>query len=79
MGVADALCLCTLIDRVNATTAQDKTSKRRALEIAFEGFNHIRRARSQWLVKSSLRGCDLYHQEEWADPKRRTKAEINFG
>lgn len=49
-----------------------------SLEVAFETFDVMRRQRTQWLVNSSRRVCDLYHQSEWADSKRWTKAETCF-
>jgi salicylate hydroxylase len=52
--------------------------KDQALGIAFETYNNMRRARGQWLVNSSRRVCDLYHQLEWAEPSRWIKAETCF-
>lgn len=49
-----------------------------ALAAAFETFDAVRRPRTQWLVNSSRRACDLYQQPEWAEPKRWTKAETCF-
>lgn len=49
-----------------------------ALETAFQTFDAVRRKRTQWLVNSSRRVCDLYHQPEWADPRRWVKAETCF-
>ncbi|CAD0100777.1 unnamed protein product, partial [Aureobasidium mustum] len=78
MGVEDALCLSTLVDMINTSLAEGRTDKDHALKAAFETYNCVRRARSQWLVNSSRRVCDLYHQEEWAHSKRWTKAETCF-
>lgn len=78
MGVEDVLCLCTLLDQVNAKLLNTSIDKNQALDIAFDTYNNIRRARGQWLVNSSRRVCDLYHQQEWADTSRWTKAETCF-
>ncbi|OAA36870.1 hypothetical protein NOR_07390 [Metarhizium rileyi] len=78
LGVEDALCLTTLLGQVckaPTTSARDLTT---ALEVAFEAFDAVRRRRTQWLVNSSRRVCDLYHQSEWADPNRWTKADTCF-
>lgn len=48
------------------------------IEAAFASYDAVRRTRTQWLVNSSRRVCDLYHQYEWADPTRWTKAETCF-
>jgi salicylate hydroxylase len=50
----------------------------KALETAFETFDVMRRPRTQWLVNSSRRVCDLYHQDEWAEEKRWAKAKTCF-
>ena len=78
MGVEDALCLSTLIKEVTASIRQDVTTKGQALKVAFETFNTIRRPRTQWLVNSSRRVCDLYQQPEWGNPARWVKAETCF-
>ncbi|KAH7240036.1 uncharacterized protein BKA55DRAFT_666006 [Fusarium redolens] len=51
---------------------------RNSVEVAFDTFDKMRRRRTQWLVNSSRRVCDLYHQREWADPERWTKADTCF-
>jgi salicylate hydroxylase len=51
---------------------------RNSVEVAFDTFDKMRRRRTQWLVNSSRRVCDLYHQHEWADPERWTKADTCF-
>jgi salicylate hydroxylase len=68
--------LCTLVDIVNTSVTEDSSNEYRALEIAFQVSNHTRRGRRQWLVNSSR--SDFYHQEEWADSKRWSKAETCF-
>ncbi|KAG8163817.1 hypothetical protein KVR01_005735 [Diaporthe batatas] len=83
LGVEDALCLTTLLNRVVETanakgSAGERSELRAALETAFETFDNLRRKRTQWLVNSSRRVCDLYHQAEWADPKRWAKADTCF-
>ncbi|EED12123.1 monooxygenase, putative [Talaromyces stipitatus ATCC 10500] len=77
-GVEDALCLVTLLKQVNLSVQESGLSKRKALSLAFETFNAIRRTRSQWLVNSSRRVCDFYHQPEWANPAKWVKAETCF-
>ena len=64
-GVEDALALSTLLEDVNATLQTGKASKRAALAAAFKAYDAARRERSQWLVQSSRKVCDIY---EWADP-----------
>ncbi|KAI5861145.1 FAD/NAD(P)-binding domain-containing protein [Durotheca rogersii] len=76
-GVEDALCLTALLGQVCATPPPDGDYVR-ALGAAFETFDAVRRSRTQWLVNSSRRVCDLYHQSEWADPRRWIKAETCF-
>ncbi|KAL7622901.1 hypothetical protein AAE478_006580 [Parahypoxylon ruwenzoriense] len=76
LGVEDALCLSTLLGRVRDTTPGGNIGH--AIEAAFETFDGIRRPRTQWLVNSSRRVCDLYHQSEWADPRRWVKAQTCF-
>ncbi|RAH44772.1 FAD/NAD(P)-binding domain-containing protein [Aspergillus brunneoviolaceus CBS 621.78] len=75
LGVEDALCLNVLLGHVYKTATKDPV---KAMQTAFETFDSVRRPRTQWLVNSSRRVCDLYHQSEWADPRRWTKAETCF-
>ncbi|KAL7626108.1 hypothetical protein AAE478_002878 [Parahypoxylon ruwenzoriense] len=82
-GIEDALCLCTLIKEVNASLQQSKSAaaaatKKQALSSAFQVFDAQRRTRSQWLVNSSRRVCDLYHQPEWGVEAKWIKAETCF-
>lgn len=74
-GVEDALCLCTLMSELTMDLREHKVAKPDALRAALETFNKIRRTRTQWLVNSSRRVCDLFHQPDWADPAKRVKAE----
>ncbi|KAI0902040.1 FAD/NAD(P)-binding domain-containing protein [Annulohypoxylon nitens] len=76
-GIEDALCLVTLINQVK-TSLKEGTTKKEALSSAFEVYNSIRRTRSQWLVNSSRRVCDLYHQPEWGHEQKWIKAETCF-
>ncbi|KAI3391253.1 hypothetical protein diail_7671 [Diaporthe ilicicola] len=78
MGIEDVLCLVTLVEAVNHSVGKGRSTKGQALTLAFEVFNRVRRPRTQWLVDSSRRMCDLYHQREWGDPKRWTKAQVCF-
>lgn len=78
MGVEDVLCLVELMKAVSSCVKGEKASKGQALVLAFETFNNTRRPRTQWLVDSSRRVCDLYQQREWADQHHRTKAEVCF-
>ncbi|KAI1842509.1 hypothetical protein JX265_012679 [Neoarthrinium moseri] len=75
LGIEDALCLNILLGQVCSNNNADLNH---AVEVAFGVFDKIRRPRTQWLVNSSRRACDLYHQQEWADPSRRVKAETCF-
>ncbi|KAI0887621.1 FAD/NAD(P)-binding domain-containing protein [Annulohypoxylon maeteangense] len=76
-GIEDALCLVTLIKQVKASLREGST-KKEALDSAFEVYDGIRRTRSQWLVNSSRRVCDLYHQPEWGHEQKWIKAETCF-
>ena len=78
--VEDALCLNTLLGQVCKTikSVGGPAAKTMSLEAAFRTFDAVRRTRTQWLVNSSRRVCDLYHQPEWADPTRWVKAETCF-
>lgn len=77
-GIEDALCLVTLLKQVNQTVATQSATKKEALGSAFEVFDAMRRVRSQWLVNSSRRVCDLYHQPEWGLEQKWIKAETCF-
>ncbi|KAL9599748.1 MAG: hypothetical protein Q9219_003631 [cf. Caloplaca sp. 3 TL-2023] len=78
MGVEDALCLSALMKEVSASVKANAAIKDQALTSAFATFDAVRRTRSQWLVNSSRRVCDLYHQPEWGDSTRWVKAETCF-
>ncbi|KAI1410603.1 FAD/NAD(P)-binding domain-containing protein [Hypoxylon sp. FL1857] len=77
-GIEDALCLVTLLKEVNASLREKSATKKETLSSAFEVFNTMRRTRSQWLVNSSRRVCDLYHQPEWGHEQKWIKAETCF-
>ncbi|KAI8961032.1 FAD/NAD(P)-binding domain-containing protein [Daldinia sp. FL1419] len=80
-GIEDALCLCTLMNQVNSTLRGDglaARNKKAAVCAALEVFDLMRRRRSQWLVNSSRRVCDLFHQPEWGDEQKWIKAETCF-
>jgi salicylate hydroxylase len=74
----DALCLSVLLGLVRTEATAGDGDLGTALTAAFETFDAMRRPRTQWLVNSSRRVCDLYHQAEWADQTRWTKAETCF-
>ncbi|KAJ5788391.1 hypothetical protein N7457_003381 [Penicillium paradoxum] len=75
-GVEDVLCLCTMIPEQTSQIVRDRNvSTGDALRAAFETYDNIRRTRTQWLVNSSRRVCDLFQQPEWADPAKIAKAE----
>ncbi len=78
MGIEDALCLSVLMSEVMTSIRHNPASKEQALITAFETYDKVRRTRSQWLVNSSRRMCDLHHQEEWGDPTKWLKAETCF-
>jgi salicylate hydroxylase len=78
MGIEDSLCLSTLLGEVNMTIKNDPSTKEHALKMAFQTYDHVRRTRSQWLVNSSRRVCDFYHQPEWADETKWVKAQTCF-
>ncbi|KAF5679761.1 salicylate 1-monooxygenase [Fusarium denticulatum] len=78
LGAEDALCLATLLEQVNKRSTDLFGESKNAVEVAFDTFDRMRRRRTQWLVNSSRRVCDLYHQQEWADPERWTKADTCF-
>lgn len=74
-GVEDALCLCTMIPQLTGQAIREHGySKGDALCAAFETYDKIRRTRTQWLVNSSRRVCDLFQQPDWADPAKGVKA-----
>lgn len=77
MGIEDALCLSTLLEEVTAAV-QKGDPQPLALKTAFETYDAMRRTRTQWLVNSSRRVCDLYQQPEWSDPTKQIKAESCF-
>lgn len=75
VGVEDALCLSTLLEKAVSLLEEDKTTKAEALKLAFLTFNTIRRQRTQWLVQSSRDVCEIY---EWNHPKTGSDTEKCF-
>lgn len=78
MGIEDALCLSVLLDEVSNSIRLEAASRRDAISVAFQVYDSIRRRRSQWLVNSSRRLCDLQQHHDWADPAKLVKAETCF-
>ena len=66
VGIEDALCLVTLLDKAVAAIEENKASKAQALGLVFTTFNAIREKRTKWLVQSSHEVCEIY---EWNHPK----------
>ncbi|QMW27196.1 hypothetical protein G4B84_002485 [Aspergillus flavus NRRL3357] len=77
-GIEDALCMSTLMSELIMDLREHRTSKATALRTAFDTYDKIRRTRTQWLVNSSRRVCDLFQQPEWANPAKRVKTESCF-
>ncbi|OGM39934.1 monooxygenase [Aspergillus bombycis] len=77
-GIEDALCMSTLMSELIMDLREHHTSKATVLRAAFETYDKIRRTRTQWLVNSSRRVCDLFQQPEWANPAKRVKTESCF-
>ncbi|KAI1187677.1 hypothetical protein F5B17DRAFT_312322 [Nemania serpens] len=77
-GIEDALCLSTLMREVVAEARKNPEAKAKALAAAFGTYDAVRRTRSQWLVNSSRRVCDIHQQAEWADPVKMIRAETAF-
>ncbi|KAJ5115663.1 hypothetical protein N7456_000011 [Penicillium angulare] len=79
IGVEDALCLATLLAETWVSTrGKGPKIRNKAVGVAFDTYDGIRRVRAQWFVNSSRRVCDLYQQPEWADLQQRLKAETCF-
>ncbi|KND88240.1 Salicylate hydroxylase [Tolypocladium ophioglossoides CBS 100239] len=78
VGVEDALCLSTLMQEVVTETRGNPEVKEQALRAAFTTYDAIRRTRSQWVVNSSRRVCNLHQQREWADSSKLVRAETCF-
>ncbi|KAJ6443314.1 monooxygenase [Purpureocillium lavendulum] len=77
-GVEDALCLTTLMEQVVGDAQQNPQDKARALRAALDTYSAVRQTRSQWLVNSSRRVCDLHQQVDWADAAKIIKAQTCF-
>ena len=67
-----------MIDLARSEAEEDSRPDVRALIDAFSTYDAVRRTRTQWLVNSSRRVCDLYQQCEWADTSKLIKAATNF-
>lgn len=78
MGIEDALCLSTLIAEASLSVRQGRLAKSEAIATAFQVYDANRRVRSQWLVNSSRRVCDLHQQKDWAEPNKWLKAETTL-
>lgn len=78
MGIEDALCLASLLSEVTATMRMGGVSKAAAVTAALAEYDGARRTRSQWLVNSSRRVCDLQHSPAFADPEKRVVTETYF-
>lgn len=78
MGIEDALCLSVLMAEVAGTIRIGGVSKAAAVAAAMSVYDGARRKRSQWLVNSSRRVCDLQHNPDFADPAKKTSAETCF-
>ncbi|KAI6323241.1 hypothetical protein MCOR29_004510 [Pyricularia oryzae] len=79
IGMEDALCLVTLLERVRqARGPRGRQQQHAALEAAFASYDAVRRTRCQWFVNSSRRITDLHQQREWGDPARLLKAKSCF-
>jgi salicylate hydroxylase len=77
-GIEDALCLSTLMREVVAEIREHPENKAKALAAAFGTYDAVRRTRSQWLVNSSRRVCNMHQQVEWADDAKMNRAETAF-
>ncbi|KAI1402888.1 FAD/NAD(P)-binding domain-containing protein [Hypoxylon fuscum] len=66
-GVEDALALATAMEEVLKTLSNTKSKelKAEATKAAFQAFNQVRYARTQWLVRSSREAGDIH---EWMYP-----------
>ncbi|KXS94991.1 hypothetical protein AC578_1517 [Pseudocercospora eumusae] len=78
MGIEDALCLCTLLAEVSSTDQDDESAVAVKLAAALRTYDRVRRGRSQWLVNSSRRVCELQHNSDFGDASRRVRAETCF-
>ena len=78
MGIEDALCLSTLMQEVITEMRKNSKVKGQALHAAFNTYDSVRRTRSQWVVNSSRRVCDMHQQREWADTDKSARAETCF-
>ncbi|KXT00024.1 hypothetical protein AC578_4845 [Pseudocercospora eumusae] len=77
-GIEDGLVLCTLLEEASVAVTAGQIHRHKALELAFQTYDEIRRTRTQWLVNSARRTCSLYQQEEWGDLSRKVFAQTCF-
>lgn len=80
MGIEDALCLCTLMVEVTGTAraGEREVEWAETLAAALRIYDGMRRRRSQWLVNSSRRVCELQHSKDLAHPMHWVRAETCF-
>ncbi|CAJ2500237.1 Uu.00g030900.m01.CDS01 [Anthostomella pinea] len=70
IGVEDALAPRTLLEKATATLSQHpEADVASIIESSFSVYDKVRPPRSQWLVKSSRKACDIY---EWNYPDTKT-------
>ncbi|KAK4142223.1 salicylate hydroxylase [Dichotomopilus funicola] len=77
MGIEDALVLAALLEGVHKRVGQNGGGGRKAalVERALEVYNEVRYERTQDVVQSTRKACDLFH---WKDPEVRRSPE-KFG
>ena len=75
IGVEDALCLSTVLEDAMAVCQKGEVNLDQAIKMAFQTFQEVRHERSQWLVQSSRRICDVY---EFMDAETGTDVEKQF-
>ena len=78
MGIEDALCLSVLMAEVAGTLRTGGIHKAEAITTALNVYDLARRKRSQWLVNSSRRVCELQHNRDFGNPAKKLFAETCF-
>lgn len=78
MGIEDALCLSVLMAEVAITVRLGGVTTAQAVATALRTYDGARRQRSQWLVNSSRRVCDLQQSPDFGSPDKSLKAETCF-
>jgi salicylate hydroxylase len=63
---------------VTSTARIGDVSTSEAVVLALQVYSDVRKARSQWLVNSSRRVCELQHSEDFGNPLKRARAETCF-